>query len=264
MQQIVLREWIGPRVSLALSEHEYILANLPFEGTIKIPRDKILDDNLGIYSAAIMPQLGEAVAKHPDRLLTTRINDNPVGFDGVALFSGSHPTYDAAGTTFDNDYGLALTAENIDIVWADMASRTGEDGEPLGIDGRLLVVPPALKRVAREIAKSTNRVVTVTEAGANVAAATVDNVMAGEYDVLVVPRFAANPTRWFLFDVSRPIKPFVRQVRSNPILRAFDSGAERESFDNNEFTYGVDGDDGGSYRENVGPTLPALSSRSTP
>jgi len=210
-----------------------------------------------------MPQLGEAVAKHPDRLLIDAMLANPLAFDGKQYFDEDHPCYDDAATTYDNVYTEALTLEAVEAVWADMATRTGEDGDPLEVDARLLVVPPQLSLAALEITGSAQRIVTVDD-GTTTTAAARENIVKGKYTALVVPRLVSEPTSWYLFDVSKVIKPFIRQVRSNPIIRSFDSGAERESFDNNEFTWGVDGDDGGSYREAIGVSLPFLGSKSTP
>jgi phage major head subunit gpT-like protein len=264
-QSIRLREWIGPRKALALSERVYELESLEFEATVKIPRKHILDDNLGMYSSMIMPSMGEATKLHPDTLWEDILINNATCFDGSDFFSDAHPTYAPAGSTqtYDNLYATALTHDNVDALWAVMASYIGEDGHPMKVDARTLIVPPQLKRAAREIAVATN-VMKVVDGTSEKAAATIDNVMAGEYEVLVVPGLASVPTRWFLADFSKMIKPFIRQVRSEPIIRSFDSGAERESFDNNEYTWGVDGADGGSYRENVGVTLPFLCAMSEP
>ncbi len=261
-----MREWIGPRVSVALAEHEYTLRNLLWERTLRIPRQHILDDNLGIYTAMIIPSFGIATAKHPDRRLATIIQSNPTAFDGLPFFDGAHPTFEDGGGTYDNDFALALNPDNVDTVWAAMAAFSGESGSPMSTDARTLVVPPALRRAAREVAKSMVVVRTVQNVAGteNVAATTIDNVMTGDYDIIVWHELANEPTRWYLGDFSKPIRPFIWQVRSEPVLRTFITGTERESFESNEYTWGIDGADGGPYRANGGVSLPFLCSRSTP
>lgn len=261
-----LREWVGPRVSVAMAEHEYTLKNLEWERTIRIPRKHILDDNLGIWTSMLIPQFGIATAKHPDRQLSAIIKGNPTGFDGLPFFDNAHSTFAEGGGTYDNDFTLALTSDNVDEVWSAMTSVNGESGHPMGVDARTLIVPPQLRRVAREIAKSTSviKVVQNVAGNENVAATTIDNVDMGDYNIIVWHDLADEPTRWYLADLSKPIKPFIWQVRSEPVLRSFDTGSERESFESNEYTWGIDGSDGGPYRANGGVSLPFLCSRSTP
>jgi phage major head subunit gpT-like protein len=252
-QQLALREWTGPRLAQNLSEHQYTLTNRKFEGTVEIDRDQIEDDNLGMYSSLIVPQLAAATKKHPDQLLKELIQSNPTCYDGGALFHDSHPNYNATGTgatTYDNLFAsTALSADNFHTVWTTMASYIGEDGNPLGVMPNALIVPPQLKRTALEIvtANVTGRVY-----GSNTAAAAIDNVMKGWADVIVIPELANEGTTWYLADLSKPIKPFLWQVRRAPEFVSRDNMADPKVFDQEKFTYGV------SHRGEVGVTLPFL------
>jgi phage major head subunit gpT-like protein len=246
-QQVLLREWVGPRVALNLAERTHVVVNRKFEGTIQIDRDQLEDDNLGMYSSALVPQLAQAAKKHPDQLIKTLLQSNPVGFDGVTLFHDAHPTFDAAGTTYDNNFALALDATGFNTVWSTMASYTGEDGQPLGIMGGLLIVPPQLKKPALEVVNAT------LVAGAS---GGYTNVLQGWADVLVVPELANQPDVWYLADVSKPIKPFGWQVRRSPEFVSRDSLTDPKVFEQEQFTYGT------SYRGEVFHTLPFLIAKS--
>lgn len=254
-QSTLLREWIGPRQAVNLSEHGYTLINKSYEATIELDRDEIEDDNLGLFTSVTIPQLAQAAKKHTDQLLKQALQSNagagPTAFDGLSLFNAAHPTYDAAGSTYDNDFNVALTADNFNTVWATMASFTGEDTEPLGVMPNLLIVPPQLKKAALEIMNATLVANTAGTAG-------VENVLKGWADVLVIPELANDPTRWYLADVSKPMKPFVYQNRRPDQFVSRDNPQDPKVFDQKKFTYGVDN------RKNIGVTLPFLIATSKP
>lgn len=259
-QQIKLREWIGPRQSIALAERSYRVPNRKFEATVEVDRVAIEDDNLDVYASQIFPQLGEAVRKFPDQLLRDILQSNPEAFDGETLFSDSHPTFDSAGSVYDNNFGIALSAENFNTVWSAMAAYTGEDGEPLGLMPNLLIVPPQLRRTAAEIVGATAVVkVYGDETGSdNVAAASTVNVMQGWADVLVVPELANEGTTWYLAVTNKALKPFVYQERTPPELAMRTQPDDPKVFELDQFTWGV------RMRAEMAPTLPFLIAKSKP
>lgn len=263
-KQTRMREWIGPREALNLSEHEYTLANLPFEATIELDRDDIEDDNLGLFMSVTIPELAQAAAKHPDQLIKTMLQSNaglgPTAFDGQLLFSDSHPTFAKPGavaagaaTTYDNLFDLALTQDNFNTVWASMASYTGEDGEPLGVMPDTLVIPPQLRLVATEILEADVIAKAVSSGGAGAS-----NVTKGWAKMLIVPELANAPTQWYLADTSKPMKPLILQNRRADQFVSRDSPQDPKVFDLRKFTYGVDN------RRNVGVSLPFLIATSVP
>lgn len=262
--QVGLREWVGPRVALNLAEHRAELINKSYEGTIEVDRDDIEDDNLGIYQAMLVPQLGQATKKHADQLIKALLQSNtgagPTMYDGKALFADDHPDYSAAGTTYDNNFGLALTADNFNTVWSAMASYIGENGQPLGVMPNTLVVAPQLKKAALQIMQSSTYAVPVTNiAGSeNIGSAAIDNVLKGWAEVVVLPELANDPTTWYLADTTKPIKPLINQVRRAPSFVSRVNPDDPKVFDSKKFTYGVE------YRCAVGASLPFLIARSKP
>lgn len=254
-QQVKLREWLGPRVAQNLAEHRYTLRNKKFEGTVRVSRDDIEDDNLGMYKSMHIPQLAQAAKKHPDELLAALLTANPTAFDGKALFASDHPTYDKAGTTYDNDYSLDLDATNFNTVWSAMSAYTGEDGNPIGVTPNLLVVGPLLKKAALELMQSTTIVQTIQNvAGSeNVGAAAVENMLKGWADVLVIPELSG--TKWYLADVTKPVKPFIHQTRTSPEFVSQEDPQSARVFELDEFTYGV------RVRRAMGVSLPFLIAR---
>lgn len=256
-----MREWVGPRKAQNLSEHEYTLVNRSYEYTIELDRDDIEDDNLGMFASMVVPGMARAARKHTDQLLKQVLQSNsgvgPTAFDGQPFFDDAHPTYDAAGSTYDNKFSLALNADNFQTVWAAMASYTGEDGEALAVMPNVLIVPPQLKKIAHEILKG-DVIAQFASSGTDYAGAGATNVLKGWAEPLVIPELANDPTRWYLADTTKGIKPFVYQNRRADNFVSRDNPQDPKVFDQKKFTYGVDN------RKNVGVTLPFLMATSKP
>lgn len=251
-QQVRLRQWIGPRVAQNLSEHSYTLTNVPFEGTVELDRDDLADDNIGIFEGQAIPQLAEAAAKHPDEQIANVLTSNPTAFDGLPLFDDAHPDFN--GGVYDNDHTLALNATNIEALMAIAAQYVGEDGQPLEVKYTHLIVPPQLKFTAAQILNSSTYASLVTSEGSGAVA--IDNQLQGTLDMVVSPRLAGAASTWYLADLSKSIKPIVRQVRKAPEFVTRDSLTDPKVFELKKFTYGVD------LRDAHGVSLPFLIARS--
>jgi phage major head subunit gpT-like protein len=87
-----LREWLGDRQVKGLSAKGYEIVNKPYEATIGISKDKIEDDQYGIYSKKV-EMMGNAAARHPDQLVYGLLPNGftSVGFDQQNFFDTDHP-----------------------------------------------------------------------------------------------------------------------------------------------------------------------------
>jgi phage major head subunit gpT-like protein len=199
-----MREWVGPRVVNNLASTAYQLANKKFEYTLGVARDEIEDDRLGLY-AARFELMGFQVKKWPDQLAKEALQAGATAttFDGSPFFSASH-NLNAAGNQSNNFTATPLNAANYDTVRTAMMSYTDSSGEMLGVNPRLLVVPPQLAKTAMDIVS------------AQFLAGGATNVLAGSAEVLVIPELGNQPTTWYLMDDSMPIKPLVFQQRQAP------------------------------------------------
>lgn len=254
-QNLTLEEWLGPRTAQNLSEHSYVLNNRKFQRVVQIPREKIADDSLGIYTAVTMPNLGKAAKRHPDVLAAQALQNNGNGFDGVAFFSTSHPTYDEAGDTYSNDNpNTDLTGDGFLTVSAAMQSILGENGLPLELSPKLLLVPPQLEYKAKTVMHSETYAMPVT---GTTTAATVQNVWKGTCEVLVVPQLSNQPKVWYAIDTDHGIMPLVYQLREAAELVARVNLEDPTVFDLDVFTWGV------RIRDAMGYTLPFLIQRAT-
>lgn len=95
-----LREWIGDRVIRNLSQSDYSIKNKPFELTIGVKRDKIEDDQYGIYTP-MFQMMGDSAAKHPDELVFALLLAGfaTACYDKQYFFDTDHPVVQADGTT---------------------------------------------------------------------------------------------------------------------------------------------------------------------
>lgn len=227
------REWLGERVVHNLKSRAAKLENKKFEHTIGIPREKLEDDQYGIYGT-YSEQTGQSARGLPDELVGAVILNGPttLTWDGQFFFDAGHPVNmdEPASPVQSNIFpGTALNAQNYSTVRATMMSYVGESGRPMKVLPNLLIVPPQLERTAKEIVLAQNI------PGAAIVG---DNVMKGTADVLVIPELAAQPTVWYLADTSKPVKPFVWQERLAVEFTAKFSPTDDNVFFLDEFLFG--------------------------
>lgn len=254
-----MRMWRGARITRSPAPQTYLVGNDPFELTIEIDKFKLQDDKQGIYYplAADLGLQAKKVWDYQLRDLLLNQGDQTGarqnGLDGLTHFNTAHPVdlYDSAKGTYCNNYtggvsiggvttGGALTANGLATVWQDMASRKGEDGEPLGIMADTLIVPPQQKVTAEILCNSAFfSPAAIGSLTGQVGA--VDNPLKRfGLNLIVWPELAADPTGWYLTDCSRAIKPFGIQLRqpANFVYRIAET--DPAVFDKHMYTYGGD------------------------
>jgi phage major head subunit gpT-like protein len=241
-ENLKMRKWVGPRLLKSLFTHEFLIKNDPYELTVSVSLDDIEDDRLNVYGRRF-ELIGKAGEEWPDQLLKEKLQENPTGFDGRPFFDSSHPL-DPSGVQ-DNDFNLALSADNFDTVWTAMTNFTGEDGENLGVMPDTLVVPPQLRTTAKEIL--------MADRLANGAT----NVQQGDAEILVVRDLANQPKVWYLQDSSKGILPWIFQLRKAVRLIMKDGPMDDNVFWDKDVVYGIDS------RGQVAPGLWWLQARST-
>lgn len=94
------REWIGERAVNDIGEHDYTLKNRTFESTVRVKRERIEDDNLGIY-APMFETLGQNARLFPNRLVFELLKNAWTSkcYDGQFFFDTDHPVLDEDGET---------------------------------------------------------------------------------------------------------------------------------------------------------------------
>jgi phage major head subunit gpT-like protein len=93
-----MREWVGERVFMSLTTSDYSIKNRKFEGSIKVSRDDISDDQVGMFTP-VAQELGLAGAELPDQLVfeALKMGISTACFDGQNFFDTDHPSFDANG-----------------------------------------------------------------------------------------------------------------------------------------------------------------------
>lgn len=94
------REWLGPRILNNLRTHDFTIRNRSFENTVAVPRERIEDDEWGVYKP-FFKQMGSAAASFPDELLAEAIvlAESALCYDGQFFFDTDHPVLNADGST---------------------------------------------------------------------------------------------------------------------------------------------------------------------
>lgn len=250
-----LREWIGPRVYEDFSRYAYELPNRTFEKSIEVPVDAMEDDQLDGY-ALLAEQFGEQARLWPDDLVLEALQagTSRLCVDGQYFFDTDHPVDpgNASSATYANYFtSKALSSTNFSDVLKSMQTITGRDGRPMGFGangGLLLVVPPGLREVGKQIVE------------AEYLASGATNVNKGAAKLVVWDRLykasdAATATTWYLLDVGRRIKPFIFQRRMAPTFTMMTAQNDEGVFNQNVYRWGI------KARGAAGYTVPFLAAR---
>lgn len=247
-----LAEWRDEqRRTSSAQMNDFTISNKDFQTTIKVKRNDIEDDTIGVY-APLFAQLGAAARQHPDQLIFESLKNgfDQRGYDDVNFFSDNHKI-SGSGSAGQNDARYSnrsekkLTATSYGSARAAMMSYLNEASRSARIAPSHLIVSPQLESVARAILKAN-----IVESGSN----NVSNVWNGSAELIVAPELGDDATKnyWFLADLTKPIKPFILQIRKEPELVALDRPDDHEAFLQKEYLYGVD------YRGAVGYGAPQL------
>jgi phage major head subunit gpT-like protein len=229
-----VRQWIGDRTFDQLRAYKYNITNVTWESGIEVERDDIEDDKLGLVAPRIKDLATVAQESYCDLifdLCTTGFTQTC--YDGQFFFDTDHS--DAGSANQGNKATASLDdAGAFDTAFAAMMAYKAENGVRLNIRPTHLVVPPQLRSTA------------MTIVGNQFLANGASNPNYGVVELVVEPRLADYPTRWFMFDLSKTIKPFVLQVRRPFEFIAMDAPTDESAFMRNKFRYGV------SARHNAG------------
>lgn len=250
------REWLGSRVVRQPAPSTYLVEIQKFELTEGIDQFKLEDDTYGIYMP-IVQMMGESMAKWPDWELRDLLQNKGAqvgvrqnGIDGLSHWNTAHPVdpFDSSKGTYSNDFrggfavngvtvGGALNTVAFSTLWQEIASRKAENGEALGLNADLTVVPSQLLTTAKVLLNAMffapPTIGTLTgQVGAT------DNPLKGMTDLLHWPDLSSDPTTWFQLVTNRPIKPFSWLKRQDPNFTYRIRPDDPVVFDTHTYLYG--------------------------
>ena len=254
-----MRPWTGPRVSHGVQSETLRVANRVFEDTVEISKFHLADDQWGLYSM-LPAQLGQQAAKNADYQIAAAIQDNILGTDGLTFFNSAHPVdvYNSGAGTYSNDYGYALTPNNLATIVQNMMARKAQDGTPLLVMPDTLIVPPALKYTAMNILNAA--FIAPQTIGGNTQVGANDNVLKGLLNLIVLPELAAgmqfntfdwtsgapklsaggSDSKWYVAALGGPVKPITWQNRQSPIIINRTDPRDPAVFDRGSYIYGIE------------------------
>jgi len=224
-----VREWLGDRSFHTLRGAKFTLANKTWENSIRVEKEHIEDDRMGLYPP-ILSELGKEAAHHPDSLLFTiwDAGESSTCFDGQYFFDTDHSWGDS-GTqsndlTYDATDHTAVTEDEFRAAYH--AARTAMLGfkRPNGeyfirptirpLPNLLLVVPTGLELVANlAINKS------LIDAGET-------NIVLDKPRIMTSASLSSS-VKFDLFNLDGYMKPFVFQAR-RPLARQMKGLDDRE------------------------------------
>lgn len=213
---------------------------------LRIPILKILKDSEQLTGSALR-QYVDQVANFYEIPVTEFLLGNPIGLDGVALLSDSHP-YGEAGATWDNLSSDALSPSSFAAGITAMESLKLESGKPAGYYPDLLMVGPSNRKLAHDLCQNTMRVVPVSASGVEayssaVAAAAIPNTWAGVITPVVNPLFVGTyASAWCLMDTKRPgARPIVVGEAIAPASHSVTDPSSANMVNNSEAVFYIEG-----------------------
>jgi len=147
----------NPKVSDHLVEKSKLAIPQDWYLKVKITKNELDDDQTG-QLASRFSGVSRSYGKHVNKRVFTMLNGGDtstygLGYDGQEFFDSDHTDKGAVyQTDQDNEYALALDADNFNTVFAAAENVKDDRGEPCGFNANLLVAPPALRKAAHNIA----------------------------------------------------------------------------------------------------------------
>jgi phage major head subunit gpT-like protein len=249
-----MREWLGERVIDTLSARSQTLLNRKFEKTISLKRDKLEDDQYGLFSNSVQ-ELGRAAGFLPDKLIadviangaSSKVYDNQNFFDTAHPINMDDPASATQSNKFDYSGSGGLTDANLADARAKMAQLKNAGNTPLEVEPTLVVCPPQQTYALRKILNTEIIALPVGTAGTSPGgAAGQTNVLKGTMDILEVKRLT-DPNTIYLLDVTKPVKPFIYQERVAPEFSYPNVMTDPNVFFRDEFLFGVRARSAGGY-----------------
>jgi len=199
------REFIGGRETIVVRPNVLNITLKTYEKTMMIRRRDVRYDKIGVVERRIRRFLSAAASYKVELLhemLFLNAGAGPTAYDGVALFSASHPN-GPAGATQSNLGTAALSHAAFNAAYAGMASLGRESSDPFYVLPRTLVVGPTNRAPGLEITAADLRSQGITAGGvldaaaSLVASAAISNVNSGVVNLVVNPRLTGTRAAWW-------------------------------------------------------------------
>ena len=194
-----MEEWIDKRPHSSLRQFGQTITNVEYANGIEMPLNWIEDDKLGQMTPRIM-ELAGAYRTHVWRQFVALLQGGVTAdcYDGKKFFALDH--VEGASGTQGNTGTAALSAATFEAAYAAMMELKDDRGELMHITPTHMWTTPAQRVTAKEI-------VWADKIGSGDSNPNKDLV-----ELVLLPGLATS-TNWGLVDMSKAMKPFIKQNR---------------------------------------------------
>lgn len=239
----LMRKWTGNRVINTAAVLSRVIEADPWESTVGVSMWDLADDMSGVLGNTVL-QLAQSAGQWPDQIIADAIKamSVTVGYDGVPVYSTAHPILNGtaggvpAGTpaTQSNLFvNTPLTFDNFASVRATMRSWRGSNGGLMNILPSILMVPPALESLGKQILEG--------DFLANIDGITTapqSNVYKNSAKLLVNPWLADYPNNWWLLaPMGAGMMPYFFWERMTPTFTYLVQPNDQNVVQNAQFIY---------------------------
>ena len=242
-----IREWVGSKFFPDMVASTLSATIKSYERSFAIKRLDLETNNSGQIARRIQAFLQDAGQTY-DKLAFEELTANNTCYDGVSLFSASHPR-GPAGATQSNLTGSAFSFSTYDSAMIAMQSLRDSEGQPLGIVPNVIICGPKLRKDVLEVTGSRDRIKAVdasaAESGTRVAAAAVENIYGGgEVVAMISSRLVGSyDDHCYLIDSTRPgLAPVVGFEKRAPEGISQTDMSSDGRFMNDELRYSLEAD----------------------
>lgn len=263
-QQPRMVEWIGEKKINQIKARAYPLTNKDWEHTYDVDRNKLADDQMGIYARAPETQ-AEVAARWPEDLVTAALinGTTALGYDGQYFFDTDHPVDidDSSLGTYSNlNTSAPFNETTYAAAKAQMRSFKGEGGVSLQVMPTVTMVGPSNEAAAKKVLQANTLVTSVRNVAGSeiVAAAAGTNVWQGDTILYVNERLVDDTAgAWYMFSTNR-LAPLVFQQREAPHRISILDPQNPLVFNQKKFAFSIEA------RGTAGYTLPFLAIKNVP
>lgn len=230
-----MTEWTGERNVEAVGLETYTVVIQNFQKTLGVDQFKLADDTHGIYFN-LAQDFAVETKKWPDyqlRDLILGLNSQSstarqLGIDGISHWNTAHPVdfFDASKGNYSNDFrggmsvggvtvGGALGVNPFNTLWQEFANRKKPNGQAMGLEPDLTMVPSQLKATAVTLLQS-QFFAPATMGNLTGQVGSLDNPLKGWTDLFINKDLQSTSTLWWMLVTKYGIKPFSWLLRQSP------------------------------------------------
>lgn len=230
-RQSGVHEWVGDREIRKLRAHGFAIENKKWANGLEVAAEDIEDDKLDLYADQIR-DMADDFAQHKQELLVELLVNGfdaskGTAYDGQFFFDSDHQDYSGAASQ-SNVGTAALAGPAFEAARAAMSKLRKPNGKRARIRPTHIMVGPDLEATVETIFGQKE----LTGGGTNTLYKAVIPI--------IEPELADYPDMWFLFDLSKPLKPFALTDRRPVQFRAKVNPTDDDAFDRDVYKYGAD------------------------